>query len=186
MAVHQLDRIANYTAHLKKTPDEIDILFKDLLIGVTKFFRDSEAFEVLKSVVIPELLKNGKLDHPLRIWVAGCATGEEAYSLAILLHEQLTAAGRPVNAKIFATDVHRASLDFASAGVYSAGSLAEVAPDRRSERERLAGLFRLHHGPGPLLVVTDAETQRVRSLLPPGAARDRLCGLAGYMWQRDR
>ena len=90
LAVHQLDRLETYMAYLEKTPAEIDILFKDLLIGVTSFFRDSQAFDVLKDEVIPSLIKNQGNDAPLRIWVAGCATGEEAYSLAILFAEALS------------------------------------------------------------------------------------------------
>jgi hypothetical protein len=87
MAVHQIDSIEKYDTYLKKTASEIEILFKDLLIGVTNFFRDAEAFGVLKAKVIPQLIKNKKYEIPLRIWVAGCATGEEAYSIAILLAE---------------------------------------------------------------------------------------------------
>ena len=78
MAVHQLDKIERYATYLQKTPAEIDLLFKDLLIGVTNFFRDAEAFEILKTKVIPELIKNKEPEIPLRIWIAGCATGEEA------------------------------------------------------------------------------------------------------------
>ena len=130
MAVHQLDRIANYAAHLKKTPDEIDILFKDLLIGVTNFFRDSEAFEVLKSMVIPELLKNGKLENPLRIWVAGCATGEEAFSIAIILAEVMDKLRKHFNIQIFASDIDNEALDVARMAVYPDSIAADVSAER--------------------------------------------------------
>ena len=86
------------------------MLYRDLLIGVTRFFRDEQAFEVLEEQVLPELLQREPRDAPLRVWVAGCATGEEAYSLAILLQDLMQKLGeRPV--KIFATDVHRGSLE---------------------------------------------------------------------------
>ena len=117
--------------------NELDVLYRDLLIGVTRFFRDEEAFEVLEEQVLPELLQREPRDAPLRLWVAGCATGEEAYSLAILLHELMQKLGeRPV--KIFATDVHRGSLEQATRGVYDEEAVANVSP------ERLARYFITH------------------------------------------
>ncbi len=121
--------------------DELNALYRDLLIGVTKFFRDADAFRCLEVEIIPQLLSRVAADDELRVWVAGCATGEEAYSVAILLHEALTARSRPANVKIFATDVHRASLEFASAGIYSEAELSEVSS------ERLQKYF-LKHGAG--------------------------------------
>lgn len=111
-------------------PAELNQLYKDLLIGVTRFFRDPEAFEILGRDLIPPLLQRRRPDEEFRVWVAGCATGEEAYSLAILIQECLDAMPRPVPVKVFATDVHRGSLDFASAAVYEAASLAGVSPAR--------------------------------------------------------
>lgn len=120
----------DYVEQLRDNSQEVNSLYKDLLIGVTEFFRDSEAFERLEKEVIPQLLERLPSRDEMRIWVAGCGTGEEAYSIAILLDEAFTRRGRPNNAKIFATDVHRASLEFASAGVYEQSSLARVSPDR--------------------------------------------------------
>ncbi len=121
--------LADYVARLHSDRGELNALYKDLLIGVTRFFRDPEAFVLLQDFVISELVaKSG--DDPIRIWIAGCATGEEAYSIAMLLHERIEAAGRPINAKIFATDVHRASLDTAALGLYSEEALANVSPQR--------------------------------------------------------
>jgi len=130
----------DYVDRIRNDPSELNSLYRDLLIGVTKFFRDQEAFERIEKDVIPPLLRKLQPQEELRVWVAGCATGEEAYSLAILIHEQLALMDRPVNVKIFATDVHRASLEFASAGVYSEGSLSEVAP------ARLGRYFTRHNG----------------------------------------
>ena len=119
-----------YVEQLRSEPRELNLLYKDLLIGVTRFFRDPEVFDRLRSEVIPNILAKVPATDEIRAWVAGCATGEEAYSLAILFHEALTAAQRPMNVKIFATDVHRASLEFASAGVYDESALTEVSGER--------------------------------------------------------
>lgn len=110
---------------------ELDTLYHDLLIGVTQFFRDEETFERIEREVMPRLVKDAKPGQELRLWVAGCATGEEAYSLAILLSEAIERTGQAIPAKIFATDVHRPSLEHASAGLYTDVALAEVSPARR-------------------------------------------------------
>jgi two-component system, chemotaxis family, CheB/CheR fusion protein len=120
----------DYAARLVASPAELDALYHDLLIGVTRFFRDQEAFEQIERHVIPGIVSAAGPRDEIRVWVAGCATGEEAYSIAILLHEQLVTAGRPLNVKMFATDVHRASLDIASQGLYDDASLADVSPAR--------------------------------------------------------
>ncbi len=119
-----------YAEKLKSDNDELNALYKDLLIGVTRFFRDRDAYEQLESTVIPELVRTAAEEDEVRIWVAGCATGEEAYSLAMAIHEQLEQANQAINVKIFATDVHRASLEFAGAGIYGEDALADVAPKR--------------------------------------------------------
>jgi two-component system CheB/CheR fusion protein len=129
----QLNRsvdLDEYVEQLRNDPQERNSLYKDLLIGVTRFFRDPDLFERLKAEVIPELLVKVSPSDEIRVWVAGCATGEEAYSLAILFHEALAAANRPLNVKIFATDVHRASLEFASTGLYEEAALTEVSAER--------------------------------------------------------
>lgn len=120
-----------YVNSVLADPEELNSLYRDLLIGVTKFFRDADAFRQLEVDVLPQLLNQVPSDGELRIWVAGCATGEEPYSIAILVQEALAARGRTTNVKIFATDVHRASLEFASAGVYSEEALSEVSSERK-------------------------------------------------------
>lgn len=132
LSMTQAVDLEDYVRKVQEDPEELSSLYKDLLIGVTQFFRDPEAFARLEHDIIPGLLAKRASKDELRIWVAGCATGEEAYSLAILFHERLTAMRRPVNVKIFATDVHRASLAFASAGIFSADSLRDV-PSARLE-----------------------------------------------------
>src|SRR6187402_1937775 len=118
--------IEEYVQRLKRDRGELDVLYRDLLIGVTRFFRDEEAFELLEKRVLPELLQRGQRSAPLRIWVAGCATGEEAYSLAIVIQELMMKLGeRPV--KIFATDVHRGSLERAARGLYEEEAVKNVS-----------------------------------------------------------
>ena len=130
MALHQIDSIEKYHSYLDRTPAEIDVLFKDLLIGVTSFFRDIEAFELLKAKVIPELIKNKKSEIPLRIWVAGCATGEEAYSIAILFAEVMDKLKKQSIIQIFASDIDNEALDFARMAVYPDSIAANVSSER--------------------------------------------------------
>ncbi len=115
-----------YGEQLEKDPEELNSLYRDLLIGVTRFFRDREAFDYLESDIIPELVENKENGDELRVWSAGCATGEEAYSIAILIDEAVQAAGKKLNVKVFATDVHPVSLEFAGAGVYPEEAFAHV------------------------------------------------------------
>jgi two-component system CheB/CheR fusion protein len=130
MAVHQLERLETYRTYLEKTPAEVDILFKDLLIGVTSFFRDSQAFAVLSKKVIPQLINDWGNDAPLRIWITGCATGEEAYSLAILFAEALSEHRKQLNIQIFASDIDIEAIEFARAATYPASIAADVSPER--------------------------------------------------------
>jgi len=119
-----------YSALLAKEPEEMDTLYRDLLIGVTEFFRDPKAFRRLEEAVLPVLFESRKEDEDIRVWTAGCATGEEAYSLAIIFSEQAERARFRGTITIFATDVHRSSLEFASHGVYSGQRLKNVSPER--------------------------------------------------------
>lgn len=124
---------ASFEEYVERATDdagELDLLYHDLLIGVTRFFRDPDAFKRLETELLPEMLKRHPKGEEFRVWVAGCATGEEVYSLAMLLHEAMTPE-QFQRVKIFATDVHRASLDLASDGVYEASSLANVSPERK-------------------------------------------------------
>ncbi len=124
--------IDSYAERLRSDKSEMNSLYQDLLIGVTQFFRDEEPFQYLKDAVLPELIDKRSLDRTIRIWVSACATGEEAYSLAILFHEAFEAAGRPPQMKIFATDVHKKSLLQASRGIFREESMRHVSEARRS------------------------------------------------------
>jgi two-component system, chemotaxis family, CheB/CheR fusion protein len=129
LGLAQAKSIEEYLTRLRSERDELDALYRDLLIGVTRFFRDPDAFALLEQRILPELLAREPRNVPLRFWVAGCATGEEAYSLAIVLQELAAKYGdRAI--KIFATDVHRGSLDQATLGVYGEDAIANVSPDR--------------------------------------------------------
>ena len=130
LPMNRINTLKDYAERLASDAIELNALYKDLLIGVTRFFRDTSAFELLEKEVFPELLAKVPPEQEIRVWVAGCATGEEAYSVAMLLHEQLEAAGRPINAKVFATDAHRGSLEIASLGVYGEDALVDVREDR--------------------------------------------------------
>jgi two-component system CheB/CheR fusion protein len=119
-----------YVEQLRSDPRELSSLYEDLLIGVTRFFRDEDAFAALEQRIIPDLVERASPDEQIRVWVPGCATGQEAYSIAMLLHEALAARRRPLRMKILATDVHKASLDVASAGLYTEQQLAGVDENR--------------------------------------------------------
>ncbi|WP_295676697.1 chemotaxis protein CheB [uncultured Mucilaginibacter sp.] len=122
--------LENYLNFLKVTPEEVSALAKEFLISVTSFFRDPEAFTCLEKEVLPKILKQLASDEELKMWIAGCATGEEAYSMAILIAEQLTGGREDTVVKIFATDIDSAALVRAGKGVYNAGILKSVSPER--------------------------------------------------------
>jgi two-component system CheB/CheR fusion protein len=134
MGIHQIDRIANYVGLLQENPQELELLFKELLIGVTNFFRDPAVWEELKAQVIPALLKDHPPSQTLRVWVPACATGEEAYSLAIVFKEVLEQLkpARKHTLQIFATDLDREAIEKARAGVFPANIAADVSPERLS------------------------------------------------------
>ncbi len=130
ISINQLENIENYLNLLVQSPSELNILYKELLIGVTKFFRDSEAIEVIQKKVIPNIFKNKSKTDEVRIWVVGCSTGEEAYSIAILMREYMEYVGKTYDLKIFATDIDRESVEYASAGVYPDNIVADVSEER--------------------------------------------------------
>ena len=130
MAVHQIKHLDDYIKYLQQEKSEVNTLFKDLLITVTSFFRDEAAFDTLKEKAIPDLLENLKDDTPLRIWVPGCATGEEAYSLAIILIEAMEEKKQLVDCKIFASDIDTDSIQKARAGTYPLSITADVSKER--------------------------------------------------------
>jgi two-component system CheB/CheR fusion protein len=130
LQVLQLDAVDAYLTLLKQDPKELDLLFQDLLIGVTQFFRDPEAFAALAREVIPALFADKGADGQVRVGVSGCASGEEAYSIAILLREHLAALDVAPRVQIFATDIDAHALENARRGCYSLGIAEQVSPER--------------------------------------------------------
>jgi two-component system, chemotaxis family, CheB/CheR fusion protein len=128
--VHQLKGPQQYLRFLHENPHEVDLLFRDLLIGVTSFFRDPRAFGALAKTALPGLQHSCPDGAPLRVWTPGCSTGEEAYSLAILLREQMDRQKEPSDVQIFATDLDQAAVEAARGGHYPEG----IARDVHSQR----------------------------------------------------
>jgi two-component system CheB/CheR fusion protein len=129
MQVVQVERIADYAALLRDDREEVQHLFQDLLIGVTQFFRDPQEFDLLERE-IPRLFEGRESGEQLRVWVLGCATGEEAYSIAILLREHMATLDHPPDVQIFATDLDARALNLARAGRYTDAIASHVRPDR--------------------------------------------------------
>ncbi|NUO51794.1 MAG: PAS domain-containing protein [Polyangiaceae bacterium] len=197
--ITQVSTIDEYADRLTTDREELDALYRDLLIGVTRFFRDEEPFGQLEQTVIPELLSRAKLDDELRVWVPGCATGEEAYSLGILVLEALEARGDRRRVKIFATDVHSGSLEFAARGLYSDDSVKRVGEARLARFfNRLGASFQVSPDLRQMVVfarhnvMRDAPFTRVdlvscRNLLiylQPAAQR-RVLGLFHFALKRE-
>jgi two-component system CheB/CheR fusion protein len=132
MGIHQIDRIAAYVRYLQENSQEVELLFRELLIGVTSFFRDPAAWEQLQAEAIPALLAGCPANGVLRAWSAGCSTGEEAYSLAMAFKETLAKVKPAANVtlQIFATDLDRDAIDKARQGGYPANIAADVSPER--------------------------------------------------------
>ena len=132
MGIHQIGKMAAYLRYLQENPQELDLLFKEMLIGVTNFFRDPAAWEQLRDQTLPELLAHRSPGHALRAWVTGCSSGEEAYSLAMVFREAVEALKPRVNfaLQVFATDLDQDAIDKARQGVFSANIAADVSAER--------------------------------------------------------
>lgn len=132
MGIHQLGTIGDYVVFLQNNPQEVDLLFKELLIGVTGFFRDPAAWSYLQENILPGMIRSNRHDNILRAWVAGCSSGEEAYTLAMIFREALGHA-RPANhieLQIFATDLDPDAIAKARQGYYPKSIATDVSPDR--------------------------------------------------------
>ncbi|MEW5744384.1 MAG: CheR family methyltransferase [Nitrospirota bacterium] len=130
ISINQIEKIEDYIDFLSQSCQEAMTLHKELLIGVTKFFRDAEVFDAVRTKVIPKLCEQGGAHLPLRIWSVGCSTGEETYSLAILFREYLEEAGLSMDVKVFATDIDKESIEYAGVGLYPESIVADVSPER--------------------------------------------------------
>lgn len=130
ISINQISTYENYVSFLENSEKEINILYKELLIGVTRFFRDQESFDILQDHVIPAIFKEKSIDEPVRLWSVGCSTGEEAYSLAILIKEHMDKIGKNHDIKIFATDLDKESIEYGSMGFYTESIVADVSGER--------------------------------------------------------
>ena len=158
MAVHQISSLDGYVKYLQQTPPEADALFRDLLIGVTNFFRDPEAFRALEEQVIPKLFAGKDAGDAIRIWTPGCSTGEEAYSIAILLVERMEALKQNHNVQMFATDIDSKAIATARAGLYPASIAADISPVRLARfftAEPGGSVYRIHKTIRDMLVFSE-------------------------------
>ena len=163
MAVHQIAELGGYVRFLQQTPVEVEALFRDLLIGVTNFFRDPEAFTALETFVIPGLFSDKPGGSTIRVWVCGCSTGEEAYSIAILLQEQMEKLKKNFKLQLFATDIDSRAIDQARSGVYSASIAADVSPERLARfftLENDGGSYRINKTIRDLLVFSEHDINK--------------------------
>jgi two-component system CheB/CheR fusion protein len=133
MGVNHLDHAEDYVRFLRENDDEATLLFRDLLIGVTGFFREPQAYKVLERDIVPELVQHKESGAAIRVWVPGCATGEEPYSIAMLLLERIKAEQKGCDVQIFASDIDEEALSIARAGVYPENIAADVSPERLRE-----------------------------------------------------
>ncbi|WP_026915754.1 CheR family methyltransferase [Christiangramia portivictoriae] len=124
--ISNCNNLNGYFDYLQKNDEEVEILYREFLIGVTKFFRDEEVWSILKDEIFPEIIRNKENGDVLKIWDVGCSTGEEAYSFAMCLHEEMNRQEKNIEIKIFATDISQAHLDIGSKGLYPESIVADV------------------------------------------------------------
>ena len=158
MAVHQIGTMAEYVRYLQQNPDEITALFRDLLIGVTNFFRDPEAFKGLEDQIIPKLFADKPAGALIRVWVPGCSTGEEAYSIAMLLQERMETLKQGFKAQVFATDIDSQAIVTARAGLYPASVATDISPERLTrffKAESDGGNYHIDKGIRDMLVFSE-------------------------------
>jgi two-component system, chemotaxis family, CheB/CheR fusion protein len=158
MAIHQIATIDEYVRYLQQAPYEGETLFRDILIGVTNFFRDPEAFRAVKEQIIPRLFIGKSLNSVIRVWSAGCSTGEEAYSLAILLAEHQESMKQSLKVQIFASDIDIRSIAAARAGLYPLSIAADISPEhlkRYFSEEPDGSFFRINKGIRDMVVFSE-------------------------------
>jgi two-component system CheB/CheR fusion protein len=160
MAVHQIESIDRYVKYVQQTPAEVDALFRDLMIGVTSFFRDPEAFKALEEQIIPKLYAGKPSSAVIRVWTPGCSTGEEAYSIAILLAERQEAMKQSVKVQVFATDIDSQAIAAARAGLYPSSVAADISPERLARfftAQPDGSAYRIHKGIRDMVVFSEQD-----------------------------
>ncbi len=189
LAVHQIESMDAYVKFLQGNPAEGTALFRDLLIGVTSFFRDPEVFKALEERVIPRFFKDKAPGAPIRVWSAGCSTGEEAYSLAMLLKEHMEARKETHTIQVFATDLDPDAIAIARAGIYPASIASQVPPERLArwfQADSEGGGYRIHKGIRDMLVFSEHDVIRDPpfSRLDLISCRNLMIYLGGALQQR--
>jgi len=160
MDVQQIESMDAYVEYAQKTPAEVEALFRDLLIGVTNFFRDEEAFKALEEEAIPRLFAGKTANDVIRVWTPGCSTGEEAYSLAILLQERLEVLKQTYTLQVFATDIDSQAIATARLGIFPASSAANLSPERLARfftAEPDGSAYRIHKSIRDLLIFSEQD-----------------------------
>jgi len=172
MGLNQINNLEHYACFMKENPSEVKALFRELLIGVTHFFRDPESFEHLKHKIFPEIFRQVEAGTRFRVWVPGCSTGEEIYSLAIVLNEYLDTIAKRVNLQLFGTDIDEHAIEKAREGVFPANISADVSQERLSRFFNKEGnFFRVGRA------IRDCVVFSVQDLLmdPPFSRLNLLC-----------
>ena len=147
MVLQRIERLEDYVTLLRANPSELEALFHDLLINVTSFFRDKAAYTAIKKRLVPRIFKGKPEGGEVRVWVPGCATGEEAYSLAMCLSEEIARSARNLKLQIFGTDLSEAAITTARAGVFPAAIARDVSPERlRRFFTKTAGGYKISRG----------------------------------------
>lgn len=160
MAVHRIEAIDGYVKYLQQTPAEVEALFRDLMIGVTQFFRDPEVFQALEQDIIPRMFAGKPAGAVIRVWSPGCSTGEEAYSLAILLLEHMQVLKQNYTVQIFATDIDSQAISTARAGRYPASIGSDLSAQRLAQfftAEADGNAYRIHKGLRDMLVFSEQD-----------------------------
>ncbi|EMS79691.1 CheR family methyltransferase [Desulfotignum phosphitoxidans] len=157
MAVHQIETMTGYVKYLQQTPAETEALFRDLLIGVTNFFRDPDAFKALQEQVIPKIFADKPSGGVIRVWASGCSTGEEAYSLAILLAEHQQTVKQRFKVQVFATDIDSQSISTARIGLYPASIASDILPEHLTRYfvAEPGSTYRIHKSIRDMLVFSE-------------------------------
>ncbi len=163
LAIHQIDTLDHYVQYVQQTPSELEALFHDLLIGVTQFFRDPAAFQALEQRIIPQLFADKAAAAVIRVWSVGCATGEEAYSLAILLAERQEVLKQTFRVQVFATDIDSHAIATARLGLYPASIAADLTPERLARFftvEADGSAYRIHKSIRDLVIFSEQDLIR--------------------------
>jgi two-component system CheB/CheR fusion protein len=160
IAVNQIELIDGYVKFLQRDPAEVQALFRDLLIGVTSFFRDPDTFKVLEEKAIPKIFANKGEWAAIRVWSSGCSTGEEPYSLAMLLAEGMEARKKSFAIQVFATDIDSQAIAVARAGIYPASIATDISPERLARfftLESGGGHYRIHKGIRDMVIFSEQD-----------------------------